>query len=154
MGEGRGRESNLENSSIFPIYTIKNPTFDTPHFGRGQNRKVNFCPSHLLYPYPALDGGQILKNCLAPKLSLDGGGNLENSSRFCIYTIKNPTCNTPHFGKCQNRKINFCPSPLPHPSLHSSRFRIYTIKNTFDTQHFGRGQNRKVNFCHTPLPCP
>ena len=47
---GVGRESNLENSSKFRIYTIENPTFDTPHFGRGQNRKVNICPSPLPYP--------------------------------------------------------------------------------------------------------
>ena len=95
-------------------YTNENPTFDTPHDIRGQNREDHFCPT---------------SSC--PQ-------NPENPSRFCIYTIK-----TPHLIHNIIVEIKMGSSFLPFifaPALaqrggresalkNSLRFGIYTNEN-------------------------
>ena len=86
-GGGRCQILKIHLDSEFTL--MKTPTFDTPHDIRGQRREVHFCSTSS-----------------RPQ-------NLENPSRFCIYTIKTPTFDTPHYGRDQIGKVIFASLLLP-----------------------------------------
>ena len=128
LGEGGGYGSDLENSPRFGIYTNENPTFDTQHNIRDQNREVHFAlplaalrilkilpdslstllkPPHLIHNIivEIKMGSSFLPFTFAPALT-QGGGGLASQLLKVHPDSESTLMKTP---------FHFCPSPLPSP---------------------------------------